>query len=284
LYTPSSTALSGLHVEEALILSDANGIWWFDGSAPGEDISMTVTSADTKGEALIHTVESDDILALVVSTVNGRVTLSPQPFTTASDIAGHEVVKGITSHELQVGPVVESIAVGSGLTQTSTEGDGQGNVTITQTLHDDVLIPAAIMNLNNAITSGETPFVYTLFPTGRTSIVDSSLTLPNLSDASYEMKVWAQFLNPGAGETGPDISVTLVATPDAAGVTPDVAVPLTFPAFPGSITAGDIYYVESTATIALTGYSRGTVVYSLTATSPTTELRMINTGVILNIV
>jgi hypothetical protein len=140
------------------------------------------------------------------------------------------------------------------------------------------------MNLNNAITSGEAPFVYTLFPTGRTSVVDNSLTLPNLSDATYEMKVWAQFLNPGASEVGPAISVVLVATPDAAGVTPAGAVPLVFPAFPGSISAGDIYYVESTATINLAGYSRGTVTYSLTATSPTTELRMINTGVILTIV
>ena len=95
------------------------------------------------------------------------------------------------------------------------------------------------------------------------------------------MRLWAQFLTPGASQAAPTVSsVQLLPTPSTAGVTP-VASTFAFPAFPASITAGDVYYVQSTQALSLDSYSRGTVLFTLQAASPTAALKLVNAGVLL---
>ncbi|GAG90703.1 unnamed protein product, partial [marine sediment metagenome] len=103
--------------------------------------------------------------------------------------------------------------------------------------------------------------------------------LPNLQTASYEMVVWAQFVDPDGSQAPPDVEASLVPTPDAAGVTPVSAPALAFPSFPVSITAGDVYLLETTISVPLTGYSEGTVLWKITGDNPSKQLRMLNTGI-----
>jgi hypothetical protein len=280
----------GTHITEDStdkIFLDKNGIWYGPGAgAPADDFEMFVTSADTKGVSLLHTIQSLSPQAIQIDTDNGCVEVTFLEYGTDADTAGHVVVKGIdyANHNLLTGPVVESISTGIGLQQSSTEGSGQGNITLELTSFNDWHIPANLLNLNNSATAVDSPYVFTLFPKDRVSGVTCSAQLPNLTGAAYEAKIWAQFIAP-VGDPPTIADAILVPTPDAAGVTPVPQVGLTLPAFPGGVTAGDIYYVETTTTIDLTSGSQGSVLYTLNVDPAQSEdLKMVSTGIILSIV
>jgi len=278
----SSTAacdLGGLHVDETSVVLDENGIWWNDFAAPECDIEMVVTSADSHGISIITALRSLSPNALSVAESNGLVSLTILEMEEASDTEGHIVVKEIADHVQKRGPVVSSVSVGIGLTRSSPQGDGVGDVTVEVELFNDLMLQADTQNLNNSITTVEGVQVLTLFPSNRTSSASYRVVLPNLGDVSYSMKVFAQFLAPGASQTPPDISVSLLPTPDVAGVTPTAEAADTFPAFPSSISSTDVYYVESAGSYDLTGYSRGAVSYSLAAATPDPAYRLLNTGI-----
>jgi len=278
--------LGGLHVDERFVQKDENGIWWFDNAQPECDIAMDVVSADVKGLSLVTAIANGSPESLEITSFNGVVTISVKEFGTDDDVDySHEVVKGISNWNLQKGPVVSSFRLGRGLVGSSPQGsldDGSliGNLTVElQTFHN-MLIEAAIQNLNNAATSVEDPHVITLFPNGRTSSVSCRITLPDLGDVAYKAKIFAQFLSPGSAQAAPDISnVVQSPEPAAAGVTPVSIGASTFPAFPATINAGDFYYVESVVELDLEAYSRGVVSYTLEADNPSPALRMINTGI-----
>jgi hypothetical protein len=262
---------------------DENGIWWFDITEPECDLDMTVTSADTKGVALLHTIQSLTEESIVVTVTNGRVTIALVDMPESLDEAGHIVVKQIDEYTQKRGPVVSSLRVGAGLSggSANVEEDGSlvGDVSLQLAQYNNLRIPAQITNLNNAITSVESPHVFILFPDSRTSITTLSVQLPDLGTAKYSAKIFAEFLNPGASQTPPAIEATLVATPSTDGVTPDTPVATTFPDFPSTITAGDFYLVESDASFDLDGYSQGHVIFSLTGDTPSPGYKMVSVGV-----
>lgn len=278
--------LGGLHVDERFIDKDENGIWWFDNAAPECDIAMDVVSADVHGLSLIYAIANGSPESLDISSYNGVVTIRIKPFGTDDDVSyDYQVVKGISNWNLEKGPVVGSLVIGRGLRASSPAGQIPsgglvGNVTLELTMFHDMLIEAAIQNLNNAATSVDDPHVITLFPAGRTSSVSCRITLPDLGSVAYKAKIFAQFLSPGPSQAAPVIS-TIVQSPEpaAAGVTPVSVGPSTFPAFPGTISAGNFYYVESVLELDLEAYSRGVISYTLEAATPSPALRMINTGI-----
>lgn len=277
----SSTAacdLGGLHVDETAISLDENGLWWNDFAAPDCDIEMVVTSADSHGISIITALRSLSPNALSVSESNGIVSLTILDMPESSDAEGHIVVKEIENYVQKRGPVVSSFNVGQGLTRTSPQGSGVGDITLEIELFNDLMLQAESQNLNNSITSVDGVNVITLFPSNRASSASYRVVLPNLGDISYSMKVFAQFLAPGTSQTPPDISISLIPTPSTSGVTPTAAAADVFPAFPASITSTDVYYVESSGTYDLTGYSRGVVSYELSADTPSPAYRLLNTG------
>lgn len=278
--------LGGLHVDERFVQKDENGIWWFDNSQPECDMSMEVVSADVKGLSLITAIANGSPESLAVASFNGVVTLTIKPFGIDDDVSyDHEVVKGIDNWLLKKGPVASSILVGRGLSGSSPQGALKGggwvgNVSLELTAFHNMLIEAAIQNLNNASTTVEDPHVITLFPNTRTSSVSCRITLPDLGNVTYKARIFAQFLNPGSSQNPPILTdVVQSPEPSAAGVTPVSAGPSTFPAFPSGIDAGDFYYVESDAELDLTAYSRGVISFTLEAATPNPALRMINTGI-----
>lgn len=275
-------AKAGLHVDHALIRLDENGIWWFDLAPPGCDLEMLVTSADTKGESIIHAIQNLTPESLDISTLNGRTKIGDRAFEDITITAeGHVVVKSLNGRELSKGPVVEAIRGGAGIIATSSapsDRGQQGIVSVRNAGAEGVFHAASLLNLNNAVTDVDAPYVFTLFPTGRTSSVTASLTLPNFGDLKYEMVLWAQFLAPDAAQAAPVVSDYVVTpAPAAAGVTP-AAFTAVFPAFPASITAGDLYLIESD-TVDVSDYSKGTVFFTLQAADPSAGLRMTNLGV-----
>jgi len=278
----SSTAacdLGGLHVDETSIELDENGIWWNDFASPECDIEMVVSSADSHGISIITAIRSLSPNAISVSESNGLVSLTLLEMPESLDTSGHIVVKEIVNHVQKRGPVVSSVNVGMGLTRTSPQGGGVGDISLELELFNDLMLQADIQNLNNSITTVEGTQVITLFPSNRTSSAAYRVVLPNLGEISYSMKVFAQFLAPGASQVPPGISISLIPTPDVNGVTPSADAADTFPAFPSSITGTDVYYVESAGSYNLDGYSRGVVSYTLSANSPDPAYRLLNTGV-----
>ena len=287
----SSTAAAicgeaGLHVSDENILLDENGIWWIPASPPGCDLAMTVTSADTKGESLLHVVENLTPDSLTITTVNGRVKIGVKDPEYEEDTAGHLVVKSIAENVAQRGPVVEEIRAGSGIVATSTAPSAtgqQGTVSIRSVGADGIFLTADVMNLNNAVTDTDAPYVFTLLPTGRTSSVTIALTLPNFGNLLYDMVVWAQFLNPGASQPAPVITDFLISPAPLAGGVVAVAQAATLPAFPATIVPGSLYLLESSA-IDVSAFSKGTVFLTLQASNPSVGLKMTNIGVRLSVV
>lgn len=273
----------GIHIFEDTLLLDENGIWWLNATGPDGNIDMTVTSADAKGQSLLHAIRSGN-LGITTTVSNGLVTVTLNDFTETTGVAGHVVVKSFVGQDAQRGPVVEKIQVGIGLVATSPEGNGQGTVTIQQAVFQNMRIAAQLMNLNNAVTDVDGVYVFTQFPTNRLSSAHCSAVLPDLSTAAYQLVVWAQFLSPGSAQAAPDVSLTLVPTPAAAGVTPVAAAALVFPAFPVTVSAGDIYLLETTVPVSLAGYSQGTALWQISADAPSAALRMVNTGIRLELV
>jgi hypothetical protein len=273
---------AGLHVTGNLIRLDENGIWWFDEMPPDCDLDMTVTSADTKGEALIHVIQNLTPDSLDITTTNGRTKIGDKPFAPSTlETPGHVVVKGITDRSLLMGPVVEEIRGGAGIIATSnnpSDTGHQGIVSIRDVGADGVFLEASLLNLNNAVTDTDAPFVFTLFPSGRVSSATAKRTLPNFGTVQYQMVLWAQFLAPEPSQVAPVVTDYLIApAPDAAGVTPVPQV-ASFPAFPASISPGDLYLVESSP-IDATVFSKGTVFFTLQSDNPSAGLKMVNLGV-----
>jgi len=284
--------LGGLHVNENSVSLDEDGIWWTEPAPPECDIELQVTSADTHGLSMLVSIASLTPNAIVIRENSGRVTvqyLDPSKLAT-ENTAGHLVVKDIVDHVAQRGPVVSGIKTGAGLTVSSPEGvDGDGfsvgKATVENSLFNNWPLPAQLMNLNNAATVINSPFVITAFPSNRTSQVTCKVTLPNLSSAAYQARIFALFLTPGSAQAGPDINdIVLVPTPTAAGVTPSVAAVSTFPAFPVSVTSGNVYQLISDDAFLLDGYSHGEFFFTLEAASPSPALSMIATGIILSLV
>jgi len=273
--------LGGLHVNEADISYDSDGIWWFLSGSPEADIDMTVVTADARGLSLLSSIQSLSPEAVTITSANGVVSVQYIEYTEVPDVEGSVVVKQLANHQQYRGSVVEKVVAGRNVSISPT--GGQGTVTVEFLRDNDEHIEATLQNLNNAITSVEDPHVFTMFPNNRTSSVSCRVTLPNLSGAIYYCRIFAQFLSPGANQVLPTLELVRIPTPSTAGVTPTGISTTTWPNIPAGAISGNVYYVESADQFSLEDYSQGIVAYTMTVASPVPELRMISTGIRLYI-
>jgi hypothetical protein len=262
--------------------SDASGIWTTSVGLPSDEMEYCVTIADTKDMAVLHTISTQTVQALSIANNNGNVTVDSVEYGSTTGNAGYEVVKGIDfdNHKLILGNIVEQVLAGPGIFLTASAGDGQGVIQLSASLYNNLRLTADVVNLNNAVTSVEGTLVVTKYPTSRTSTVNYTVQLPEIGDADFNARIWVQALSPGSSQDAPDVEYVLIPSPDAAGVTPDAAVVSDLGTFPASVTAGDVYYLE-TADIDLTGYSGGTIAFTLSADTPSPEFNLISAGVII---
>jgi hypothetical protein len=269
----------GLHHFSSEIFKDEFGIWWTGGSAPAQDFELHALSADVKDMALLHTIRTDTAQSIQLVNSNGRVLINLTAYGTEDVEATGKAVVGIdfTNHKLQLADMVSKALAGAGVTVTSTGPDGTGDVTIASSLFNNYPIPAQVLNLNNAVTSIEGVHAITEFPIDRISQVACQCSIPELNDGTYTARIWIQVISPVANQVAPDVSYSLVPTPDSAGVTPGADTAIALPALPGSVSAGDVYYIE-TADIALTN-SRGQLNYTLTLTNPSDVFKVLATGI-----
>jgi hypothetical protein len=277
-------AEAGLHVEPDLIFIDENGIWWTDSVAPPCDIVLTVTIADAKGLPILNTIRSLTPDNVQITVNNGKVDVTFLGFEIEEDNTGFLVVKEISGNLQKRGPVVEKVQAGDGMEVSPSSG--QGTVTVTLSEFKDRLLDSGLINLNNAITVADDPYVFIKFPDNRVASVTLRVLLPNFQDDSiFEARIFAEFINVGSSQTPPTIDdIVLKPTPSTAGVTPPAPVSSTFPNFPALVTAGDVYLVESVVAFSLTGMSRGTIFYTLNADNPSPEFRLLTTGIRLALV
>lgn len=276
-------SLSGKHVNEDLILLNANGIWWFGAAAPPQDIELTITVADTKGASLINTVSSRTPNALSVTVVNGRAFLTMQEYARVGDTDGSQVVKAVDveGRRLLVGPVVEKVTVGPGL-RCSPE-IGQGTIAIERTEFADFPILASIMNLDNAVTRTEDPLVLVEFPDNREAKAYLTAVVPYLFDPdAFEIIIWARFKGSGTLTSGMDITAKGLPKPDASGVTLQnlTGFPTVLPDIPAG---SDFYQLDCAVTIDATEFSEGQIFYSLGADNPAASIKLLATGIRLHL-
>ena len=281
--TAGSTALSGKHVNDSLIVLNADGIWWFGEDAPPQDIELTITVADTKGASLINTISSRTPNALTVSVVNGRAFLTMNEYTREGAADGYQVVKGIdvAARKLLVGPVVEKIVVGVGMRMSP--ASGQGTVAIERTEFADFPIVADLVNLDNAVTRTEDPLVFVEFPQNRDSKAYLKASIPYLFDATaFEIIIWARFHGQGTIIAGMDVEATGLPKPTLAGVS---LVTITgYPANLPDIPGGTKYYeLESPVAIDADDFSQGEIYYSLGVSSPVAAVKLLSTGIRLQL-
>ena len=118
-------------------------------------------------------------------------------------------------------------------------------------------------------------------PSDRLSTINCSAQLPPLNGGGFTARIWCQFISPASNQASPTATYSTLDTPLAAGVTPSVAAAATMPALPSVVSAGDVYYVESTTDIDLTTLSGGAIAYALSADTPGTSLKLLSTGIIL---
>ena len=278
---PGDTNLSGRHVNEDLVFIDQFGIWWKGLSAPSQDIELTISVADAKGESLIHTIGTLTEQALRVEVTNGRCFLSILDFTEKLAVAGDTVVKNIVGRQMQRGLVVEKIRVGENL-RISPSG-GQGTVTIELAMFQNHMLEADIHNLNNAVITVEGAMVLTQFPVGRTSSMTLKAKIPYLVDpAAFDIVIYALFLGTGTAVNGPVITAQVCPTPTVAGVS--LVTPAGYPsAFPAILAGTLIYLLESPVVIDATALSQGLVFYTLSADEPTHPIKVLSTGILLRL-
>jgi hypothetical protein len=285
VYDPAGPcAEAGLHVDPDLFIVDENGIWWLGASVSTCELRAYATVADVQGLAVLHSIQSLTPDNIEIINANGRVTVNFKEFVDNTGNAGSEVVKDIQGNELVKGLVVEQLLAGLGIVLTPS--GGQGQVTVGLIEQQDLLLPARLLNLNNSVTGVDSPYVFTDFPEDREALVSCEVTLPNFADPSlYQARIYAQFLGPDGGQAGPLIEdIVKLATPSTSGATPVTEPDTTFPAFPGVTVSTDVYLVLSTAAFSLTGFNRGSILYTLRADNPSPRLRMITTGVLLELI
>ena len=278
---PDEGGISGRHVNDGVILVDGNGIWWFDSPSPAQDVLLTVTVADTHGEALINTVYSETVQALDAIITNGRARINWKEYNLDTGNVGSQVVKGIDfdTHTLLLGQVVESVDVGPGLSRNQTQGD----VVINLDEFNENLIESSVYNLNNAVETVDGLRTYTLFPTTRESSMTLRAQLPNMpNDALFDVVIWVQYLGNGPLITGLDLVVSSFATPSGAGVSEVAGFSETMPDVPAGA-SNVAFYKEAAGVVDATGKNKGTIQYSLTADNPATDIKLLSTGILLRL-
>jgi hypothetical protein len=269
----------GLHHFSAQIFKDEFGIWWTDGPAPAQDYGLHVLSADVKDMALLHTILTNTPNSLQLINSNGRVVLDWIAYGTEEVTIQAKAVVGINfaDHKLQLANMVNKAVAGAGVQITASGPDGSGTITVASALFDNYPIPAQVLNLNNAVTSVEGVHAITEFPVDRLSVVACQCSIPEFNDGTYTARIWIQVISPVSSQPAPDVAYSLVPTPDAAGVTPGADTTIALPALPGSVSAGDVYYIE-TIDIPLTN-PRGQLNYTLTLDNPSNVFKVLATGI-----
>jgi hypothetical protein len=273
---------TGTHLFEDLIFKDENGIWFTDVTPPDQDIELNVLSADVKDMALLHSIRTSTPAALNIINSNGRVTINTIDYTTSEDTPTGTAVISINAitRAVKIAKVVTKVQAGAGITVTASGPNGSNVITVGSSLFNNLAIPAQVLNLNNSVTSVEGVHVITQLPINRLSSVHCRCLLPDFGSGTYTAKIFCQIISPVANQPAPECSYSLVPTPNVSGVTPGADTVIALPNIPGSVSAGDIYYVAS-ADIPLTGASRGMLNYVLTADNPDDPINIVATGIIL---
>lgn len=280
-YTTPADDRVGRHVDGDSIVLDENGLWWTEVTAPDMVIDVLNTQADARGVAFLHSATTATPEEIALSIANGIVSISMQPWTELTGVTGGNVVKGISGRVISKGAVVETVAVGSGLSQ----GGTATNPVIALTEFHNLFIDAGIINLNNAVTESESPLVLTKFPQGRLASVDCKAQLPDLGTASYEAYITLYVYGTGSLVDGDTIAVSaeVLPTPMVAGVL--TSVPTGFPSVMADIPAGiQIYKLVCATAIDCDALTRGAIFFNIEIDSPVADIKVLSFGVELQLV
>jgi hypothetical protein len=275
--------LSGRHVNSTTILLNESGIWWFSTTPPPQDIFMTLTSANVRELALIHSLWSKTPASLEVTNNSGRVALGLKEFTTADDWTADQVVGHVdmVNGQIRRRKVVTNLQAGLHLRVDPAEGEG--DLVVSLAMFSDFNLPAAIVNLNNAVTRTESPYVFTEFPVNRVSGANFAVNVPNIDpDSDYKMVLWGVFLGTGLSIDAPMVACSALPTPNIEGsvvyALPD------FPVLLGTIPAGlAAYLVECPVEIDGRGLANGQLLFEFTVTNPASSLKLLSAGARLSL-
>jgi len=281
--TPGDDALAGRHVNDMAVLLNETGIWWLSVVVPPQDIYMTITVADARQMSLIYSIWSRTPNALEVLNNNGRVAIGLKDFERQNNWTEGWVVGDVDAMNgrLKRRQVVTKLIPGLHLKVSPTEG--VGDVVVDLAMFQNYNLNAAIINLNNAITRTESPYVFTEFPQNRTSSANFMLALPNLSpDTLYKLVLWGLFIGTGVELDAPVIACSALPTPATTG-----SVVYAVPGFPtamGVIPAGtDVYLVECPVEIPADGLASGQLLYELSVDNPDSSIKLLGSGVRLTL-
>jgi len=275
----------GILVDSTFIRLDMNGLWWFAVAPPDDDIRMNVTHVDASGIPMVHEVVSQSD-GVTVEQINGRAIVRT-PELTVQDDDGEDPFQVVTEVDLANGavhktPVVSKVSWGRGIRGASTQADGRGQVVLQLAGFDDELLPATIVNLNNAVTTVEDPLVLWVLPEGRSSQIACSRVLPVLGTARYKLVFRFNVYGPQPGEPMPGVTYRLMDSASSEGADIQALQFVSMPNAPATAVATKAYLIESDE-IDLTYNSRGSVFFSIRAVDPSNNIRIFDIGVTLKI-
>jgi hypothetical protein len=274
---------SGTILNDTFLVFNEDNIWILDDEVPPEDIIAHIAYPNAHGPNIVRSAKSNTLNYLTLSIVNGLMTIDfVEPTTSDTEDTSYTVVKDIANNILYKGPVVTQLVIGDGLSFTSEDGDGHGVCTLALTSETDVIRPADIINLNNAIQRTDGGLIYSVFPGGR----DSSMTLAvdggkwDGDPRQLKIRLWIRGTADNA--VTPEFNLSVFVFPEAslAGVSLPTQYDTTIPAGAVSTDPSKYYLVEIDLADNVSVQSGSEIQYNIEPVDqPTEDLLILKQGI-----
>lgn len=251
-----------------------NILWYKGDEAPASgSVQLFNNFPFSYGHEVVRSVVSDSDI-LTASTANGITRLDFAGFTQGATIPSASAVASVSGNVLTMTPVLTNAYAGSGIGLTRLS---DGSVVISASDLVDSPRDAYSINYNGASLSSDGLLRYITFPAGRSSEIVCTLPVcGNGSETTYNAVVWG--MNAGAGAS---FAVKLYwikdpGTGESVQLPTSSSAPLLTTSLPVVAASNAVNYAETEASAVISG--NGTLVASITAASPSADLRLLRVG------
>jgi len=235
------------------IVVNSDNVWWVEAATDPavvyDEYILYASIPVSYGEPIIRGAKSDYPDELDVSAEQGMLTVNPVPWTGGATGPSGTAIKSVSGKTYNTTPVISSLADAGGLTISVNLLTGAATIGRDDTF--EALIDADIVNLDNAVQSLDSPFVYFTMPANRAAEIVGRVPVPKFS-ASLVAAAFAEVRGINGATllvpiTFPSITVTMtfVPSPEVTPVALGSLVPLVTSFSSFSSVQDTLYYLET---------------------------------------
>ena len=267
----------------SVVVNDDN-IWWVGAGNPNSKVNVECYSMIpfSYGEPIVRGARTDYPAELLISAVQGMLTINPVPWSLRTQEASGFAVSGVLGREYDRTPVISGLTSGTGAQVDVDPVTGAAVVSLERQV--EALLDSELVDLSNAVQVASDPYILFSLPANRISYITGKNPIPKLgTDATFKAAAFMIAKGVTGGGTFPALTATLtfVPSPKTAPVNLAAAtvVNTSFATFASS--QGYLYYKETPAGDRITITTEGTLYVKIAAASGAYDKDIFRFGIII---